>query len=60
MSDPLTRLAVIYGTDKFGYHDYTPNYHCLFQHLRDKPIKMLEIGVGGYGDEDRGGQSLEV
>lgn len=60
MSDPLTRLAVIYGTDKFGYHDYTPNYHCLFRHLRDKPIKMLEIGVGGYGDEDRGGQSLEV
>ncbi|MCT8330935.1 tetratricopeptide repeat protein [Albidovulum sediminis] len=60
MSDPLTRLAIVYGTDKFGYHDYTPNYHKLFAHLRDSPVRMMEIGVGGYGDSDRGGQSLEV
>ncbi|MFT5639386.1 MAG: cephalosporin hydroxylase, partial [Paracoccaceae bacterium] len=58
--DPLSRLAVLNGTDKFGYHDYTPNYHRLLHHLRDKPIRLLEIGVGGYGDEDRGGESLAV
>lgn len=60
MIDPLTRLAVSYGTDKYGYHDYTPNYYRLFQHLRRKPIRLLEIGVGGYQDSDRGGESLEV
>lgn len=60
MHDELTRLAILYGTDKFGYHDYTPNYFRLLRHLRKKPVKLLEIGVGGYGDADRGGQSLEV
>ncbi|MBI1418326.1 MAG: hypothetical protein GC146_13985 [Limimaricola sp.] len=58
MIDPLSRLAIRHGTDKFGYHDYTPNYHKLFERFRDRPVKVLEIGVGGYQDEDRGGQSL--
>lgn len=58
MIDPLSRLAIQHGTDKYGYHDYTPNYFDLFQHIADKPIKLLEIGVGGYGSEDRGGESL--
>ncbi|MEJ6502434.1 MAG: tetratricopeptide repeat protein [Rhodobacterales bacterium] len=60
MTDPLTKLAISYGTDKFGYHDYTPNYYKLFKHLRQKPVRLLEIGVGGYQDADRGGESLEV
>ena len=60
MYDDLTKAAIIAGTDKFGLHDYTPNYHKLFERLRNKPIKVLEIGVGGYADDDRGGQSLEV
>lgn len=60
MVDPLSRLAITYGTDKFGYHDYPPNYYHLFKHLRDKPVRLLEIGVGGYQDADRGGESLEV
>ncbi len=60
MLDALTRLAVIHGTDKFGYHDYTPNYHALLGHLRDRPVRLLEIGVGGYQDADRGGESLEM
>jgi tetratricopeptide (TPR) repeat protein len=60
MVDPLTKLAISYGTDKFGYHDYTPNYFTLFKHLKNKPVRLLEIGVGGYQDADRGGESLEV
>lgn len=60
MIDALSRLAILYGTDKFGYHDYTPNYFRLLGSWRDRPLRMLEIGVGGYGDEDRGGESLEV
>lgn len=60
MQDPLSRLAILYGTDKFGFHDYTPAYHKLLNEWKDRPLRMLEIGVGGYGDEDRGGESLEV
>lgn len=58
MIDPLTQLAVLHGTDKFGPHDYTPVYHALLQSWRDKPVKLLEIGVGGYDDPDAGGESL--
>ncbi len=39
MRDPLTQLAILYGTDKFGYHDYTPNYFKLLKHLREKPVR---------------------
>ena len=60
MSDDLTRAAILHGTDKFGYHDYTPNYHKMFAPLRDRPLRLLEIGVGGYADDDRGGQSLRM
>jgi Tfp pilus assembly protein PilF len=56
--DPLSALAIRHGTDKFGFHDYTPVYHRLFSPWRNRPVRILEIGVGGYGDEDRGGESL--
>ena len=58
MIDQLSRLAILHGTDKFGYHDYTPNYFSLLESWRMRPLRMLEIGVGGYGFEDRGGESL--
>ncbi len=60
MIDPLSRLSVKYGTDKFGPHDYTPKYHYLLSHLRDVPLRMMEIGVGGYNDPNVGGASLQV
>ena len=56
--DPLTRVAVLRGTDKWGAHFYTPIYHELFQHLRDMPIRVLEIGVGGHESRLAGGASL--
>jgi Methyltransferase domain len=58
--DPLTRLAIKHGTDKWGVHFYTPVYHDLFCHLRDRPIRLLEIGVGGYGLQTSGGASLAM
>ncbi len=58
MIDPLTALAIRHGTDKFGFHRYTPVYHLLLSRFRDRPLRLLEIGVGGYRDPDRGGQSL--
>jgi hypothetical protein len=58
--DPLTRLAIRHGTDKWGPHFYTPVYHSLFSHLREKPVRLLEIGVGGYGYSSIGGNSLAM
>lgn len=58
--DELTRLAIIHGTDKWGPHFYTPVYHSLFAKRRNDPIRLLEIGVGGYGSPVLGGSSLAM
>src|ERR1700733_3039364 len=58
--DPLTRMAIKYGTDKWGGHFYTPLYHELFAPLRDPPVRLLEIGTGGYDLETVGGASLAM
>jgi len=48
----LDEIAIKHGTDKatthpVAGHGYAPHYDRLFSPLRDKPIKLLEIGVGG-------------
>jgi hypothetical protein len=48
------------GTDKQGAHEYADTYERHFGHLRDRPIRLLEIGVGGYAAPDRGGESLRM
>lgn len=58
--DPLTRLAIRHGTDKWGLHFYTPVYDELFSRLRDRPIRLLEIGVGGPDLKTSGGASLAM
>jgi hypothetical protein len=58
--DPLTRLAIKHGTDKFGWHFYTPVYHELLSRRRDESLRVLEIGVGGYGWPNIGGASLAM
>lgn len=59
-SDALSVLAIEHGTDKAADHWYTPHYHRRFNHLRDEPITLLEIGIGGYDDPDAGGESLRM
>ncbi len=58
--DPLSRLAIHHGSDKFGGHLHTPVYHRLFGHLRDRPVRLLEIGIGGYDVPEAGGASLHM
>ena len=58
--DPLSRLSIHGGSDKYGAHLYTPIYHKLFQHLRNRPIRLLEIGIGGYDSPKAGGASLRM
>jgi hypothetical protein len=58
--DPLSRIAIACGTDKWGAHLYTPDYHKMFSHRRDEPLRILEIGVGGYKNKKLGGRSLRM
>jgi demethylmacrocin O-methyltransferase len=55
----LDLLAALYGTDKFGEHEYTPVYQDLMRAARRKPVRLLEIGVGGYA-RALGGASLRM
>ncbi|HEX2301388.1 MAG TPA: class I SAM-dependent methyltransferase [Pseudonocardiaceae bacterium] len=56
----LNSLAVRYGSDKWGLHNYTPHYEAHFAPLRDLAITVLEIGVGGFHDPSAGGASLRM
>src|SRR5260221_5901561 len=58
--DPLTRLAIKYGADKWGEHCYTPVYHEIFAARRHLSLRLLEIGVGGYEAPACGGASLRM
>jgi hypothetical protein len=58
--DPLSRAAIRAGSDKYGGHLYTRIYHQLFADLREAPIRLLEIGVGGYESERAGGLGLKM
>ena len=56
----LTALAKEFRTDKWGNHFYTPHYERHLKHLRDEPIRLLEIGIGGYNRAGEGGASLRM
>lgn len=56
----LSLLARIYGTDKWGGHFYTEHYQRYFENWRRKPLRILEIGVGGYSDLAAGAASLRM
>lgn len=56
----LSELAVLYGSDKWGSHFYTQHYQKHFQTLRRKRLNLLEIGVGGYDNPVKGGESLRM
>jgi demethylmacrocin O-methyltransferase len=58
--DDLTKLAIKHQTDKWGGHFYTQHYHSHLKHLREAPINLLEIGIGGYNDPVKGGESLRM
>lgn len=56
----LTRLANLLHSDKGADHGYTEFYQRHFQHLRRKPVRLLEIGIGGYKQAEIGGGSLRM
>jgi cephalosporin hydroxylase len=56
----LPALAAYFGTDKWGAHWYAQHYQRHFAALRCRPLRLLEIGIGGYGDPRAGGESLRM
>jgi len=56
----LSELAARYGSDKWGGRWYTPHYQKHFEPYRELPVKVLEIGIGGYDAIDGGGESLRM
>ena len=60
MAMSLTELAEHFGTDKTGTHFYTPHYERHFGHLRKERFTLLEIGIGGYARDGKGGASLRA
>src|SRR5688572_29079055 len=59
-ADDLVSLAKIYKTDKGWHHHYMPVYQQWFEALRHKPVRLLEIGIGGYDKPLLGGDSLRM
>jgi len=66
--ESLTDLCIKFKSDKFGngQHHYTPVYEMYLEHIRHKPIRLLEIGYGGYSPElgyaepNKGGESARM
>lgn len=57
----LNALAVRYLSDKWGgLHWFTPHYAHHLGYLRDRPVRVLEIGVGGFDSPEEGGGSLKM
>jgi demethylmacrocin O-methyltransferase len=56
----LGALSVAYGSDKWAsFHWYTAHYQKEFAAYRDQPVRLLEIGIGGF-DGELGGPSLKM
>ncbi len=58
----LLDLAASMGTDKAS-HGYAPFYESLFSPRRDEPLRILELGVGGFDEPEdpaHGGESLRT
>jgi hypothetical protein len=56
---PMGRLLYMFGSDKHtpGWHSYGRTYGGLFRRWKYRPVKLLEIGIGGYRGS-LGGRSL--
>lgn len=55
----LDEIALSYKTDKASkYHNYTPVYEHYFESIRNKPLVLLELGIGDINSLNREGESI--
>lgn len=55
----LEQLLTTIGTKTHG-ESYAKRYERYFSPLRNRPLTLLEIGIGGYKDPHSGGESLRA
>lgn len=60
--NPTSRLSQLLGLNKTKWNadTYASRYERYFAPLKDRPLKILEIGIGGYEDPLAGGESLRA
>lgn len=46
MREDIDELFNMHASDKQSQNGYAPIYHGLLKHLRDQPVRLLEIGIG--------------
>ncbi|MGI4860055.1 MAG: hypothetical protein ACRYHA_24645 [Janthinobacterium lividum] len=57
-SKSLGEIGVRHGSDKFTRHRFESVYERFMSPLRDQPLRILEIGIGGEDIENGGGSLL--
>lgn len=60
LKTPLKTIAKRVGPIKQYLRPFIERYEQLFEPIRHKPLTLLEIGIGGYKDPDKGGGSLRM
>ena len=55
----LEKLRLHHATDKYS-HGYLRHYSTHFRSCRRRAKTVIEIGIGGYGDAAKGGNSLRL
>lgn len=57
----MDQIALRAKTDKASNgHNYTAIYEKYLEPLRQRPLLIFELGIGGYQYPDRGGESLKL
>ena len=56
----LKYLAIKFKTDKILNHNYIEIYNNYMSQNRLKNVSLFEIGIGGYDNENKGGNSLRM
>lgn len=56
----LKKLALLYGSDKWGVHWYAEHYEHHFRPFQNRRLNVLEIGIGGEDKPNSGGASLRM
>ena len=66
VSTPLCEIMTRKGTDKATWHNYTKFYHSIFKDIKDKSLRIFELGIGSNNvnlasnmdDDGKAGASL--
>jgi cephalosporin hydroxylase len=57
----LDQIGIQFKSDKTSqHHNYLVHYERHFEHLKNQPFTLVELGYGGYEYKDRGGSGART